>query len=68
MAQDMVYYARKHRRAPRELRVGGRGILLTYAVLARKAAITLAYETDRLRRASAIVRGTIAGTFAKVNP
>lgn len=66
MAQDMVYYARKHRRAPRDLRVGGRGILLTYAVLARKAAITLAYETDRWRRTSAIIRGTIAGTFVKV--
>jgi rhamnosyltransferase len=66
MAQDMVYYARKHRRAPRELRVGGRGLLLTYAVLARKAAITLVYETDRLARAGAILRGTIAGTFAKL--
>ena len=68
MAQDMVYYARKHRHSPRELKVQGRGRLLTYVVLARKAAIVAGHEKDRLHKVGALFAGAWHGTFNHVSP
>lgn len=67
IGHDMVYYARKHRRAPQNLKVRRRGLLLTYAVLARKGLIIVLFEEDRWRRVSALARGAIAGTFARID-
>lgn len=64
MARDMLYYAYKHRRSPRELMVQRRGLLGTYLVLARKAVIISLFEEDRVRRVLAILRGALTGTYA----
>lgn len=64
MARDMLYYAKKHSRSPRELMVQQRGLLGTYAVLARKAIIVALFEEDRLQRVTSILRGIVSGTFA----
>lgn len=65
MARDMIYYARKHRRSPRELRVQKRGLFATYLILLRKSIIVAIFEEDRLSRVSALVRGTIAGSIGR---
>jgi len=64
MARDMIYYAHKHRRALRELKVQRRGLFGTYAVLLRKMLIISLFEEDRLHRVASIVRGTFSGTLA----
>lgn len=64
MARDMLYYAYKHRRSPRNLMVQHRGLLGTYIVLARKAVIVSLFEEDRFRRVVAILRGMLSGTYA----
>lgn len=63
IAKDMVYYAKKNQKAPRELTVHGRGILFTYLLIFRKALIIAAFEEDSVRRIAALVRGCFAGTF-----
>lgn len=65
MGRDMVYYARKHRKSPKALKVGGRGVALTLAVLARKAVIIVLHETDKLARVSALLRGAISGMLTR---
>lgn len=64
MARDMIYYAHKHRRSPRQLKVKGRGLLATYLVLGRKALVVALYEEDRIRRLWSILKGAIVGTYA----
>ncbi|WP_194839918.1 glycosyltransferase [Aeromicrobium yanjiei] len=65
MARDMIFYARKHRAAPRNLKVRGRGVVMTYVVLLRKTAIVGAFEPDRVRRVSALIRGMISATLRR---
>ncbi|MET1063642.1 MAG: glycosyltransferase family 2 protein [Arthrobacter sp.] len=64
MARDMLYYAHKHRQAPRELMVQQRGLAGTYIVLARKAVIVALFEEDRVKKVSSIVKGIVSGTYA----
>lgn len=64
MAQDMIYYARKHKATPKSLRVGGRGLGMTYVVLFRKAVIVLLFEDEGKKRAWALARGITQGTKA----
>lgn len=66
MGRDMVYYARKHRKSPKALKVGGRGVVLTLVVLARKAVIVVLHETDKLARVSALLRGALSGMRARL--
>ncbi|GAB2888735.1 hypothetical protein GCM10027026_46300 [Myroides odoratimimus subsp. xuanwuensis] len=60
MAQDMLLYAKKHRSAPEELRVNGRGVFGTYLVLFRKCLIIAAFETNRWAKVRALVKGSLA--------
>lgn len=62
MARDMLRYAYKHAHMPKALKVGGRGVPMTYVVLVRKAVIILLFEQHRLSRVNALARGAIAGT------
>lgn len=62
MSRDMLYYAKKHKRSPRELMVQRRRLAGTYAVLARKAVVVTLFEKDRARKVASIARGTLAGT------
>jgi rhamnosyltransferase len=63
MARDMLFYARKHRRSSKSLKVAGRGTAATYVVLLRKALIVAIYEEDRWNRVGALIRGTAAETL-----
>ncbi|KQQ00917.1 MULTISPECIES: glycosyltransferase family 2 protein [unclassified Rathayibacter] len=67
MARDMVFYARKHSGSPKELRVGGRGLVLTLAVLLRKALIVARHEDDRSKKILALIRGSIEGLLLPVS-
>jgi rhamnosyltransferase len=64
MARDMLYYAYKHRRSSRHLKVQARGLPGTYLVLVRKAIVIALYEEDRARRLWSILKGVVVGTYA----
>lgn len=65
MARDMINYARKHRNSPRELKVQRRGLVATYLILVRKSMIVAMFEEDRIRRVSALLRGSLAGSIGR---
>ncbi|WP_461172269.1 glycosyltransferase family 2 protein [Arthrobacter sp. Z1-9] len=65
MARDMIYYSKKHRNSPVQLRVQKRGVLFTYLVLCRKVLIVALFEEDRIQRIAALIRGIASGTFRK---
>jgi rhamnosyltransferase len=67
LARDMVYYARKHSAASTDLKVNRRGLIGTYAVLIRRVAIVLLFESDRKNRSRALVRGAIEGSFRRLD-
>lgn len=63
MARDMLYYAKKNRKAPRELTVHRPGVLFVHLLLLRKSLIIAAFEQDAPRRILALAQGSIAATF-----
>lgn len=61
MANDVVRYARKHRRSPAGLQVVPRGIARAVAGLCWKAVVVLRYEQDKSAKMRALVRGAARG-------
>ncbi|WP_345752739.1 glycosyltransferase [Microbacterium rhizophilus] len=61
MARDMVHFAIKHRRTPPGLRPPRTSPFGVAMVLARKTALILLYENNRLAKAGAIIRGAAYG-------
>ncbi|PZE59691.1 hypothetical protein DEJ04_06975 [Curtobacterium sp. MCLR17_044] len=67
MANDVVRYAKKHRRSPAGLQVVPRGIARAVAGLCWKAAVVLRYEQDKSAKLRALVRGTARGFLGGLN-
>jgi rhamnosyltransferase len=68
MARDMMYYARKHKGEPAALRVWHRGPALTFLAIARKVAVVLFVEQNRIPTAFALIRGLLAGMRMPLPP
>lgn len=60
MAADMTYFAWKHRATPKNLRPPRTSRIGVRAVLARKAMMIAIYETNKVAKVSAILRGAVA--------
>jgi rhamnosyltransferase len=65
IARDMLYFARKTRNVPRDLRVHRGGIFFFHLLLLRKSMIIAVFEQDAMRRVLGLARGSIAGTFRR---
>jgi len=67
MANDVVRYAKKHRRSPAGLQVVPRGVARAVAGLCWKAAVVLRYEQDKSAKLRALAKGAIRGLSRRID-
>ena len=61
MANDVVLYARKHRRSPAELQVVSRSVARAVVGLCWKAFVIVRYEQSKAAKLRALIRGAARG-------